>query len=285
MLQTFLTGLREGLEAAVIVGILVAYLRRAGRADCLGAVWTGVGAAVVLCLGFGALLTFTSRSLSDSAEPAFAGIMSVLAVALVTWMVFWMRTQASLMKYDLHRKLDHAVAVGWWAIAFAAFLAVGREGFETALFLWPTVQAAGAETSALVGVILGLAAAIVLGYLIYKRALALDLAVFFRLTGIALIVIAAGVLAHGVSDLQEAGLLPGENNIAFDVSEQIPPHGWLGTLLKGTLSFSPTTTWLQVLVYLGYLGIVLPLFLRPTADIHPTLEADAASTDTDSLRL
>ena len=263
MLQTFLTGLREGLEAALIVGILVAYLRKSGRDDLLGPLWVGVGAAVVMCLAVGAVLTFTSHELSGSAEPAFAGIMSVLAVAFVTWMVFWMRTQAHLMKHDLHSKLDKAVSAGSWAVAGAAFLAVGREGFELALFLWPTVKAAGSETGALVGVLLGVTAAIVIGYLIYKRAVTLNLAVFFRITGMALIVIAAGVLAYGVSDLQEAGLLPGASNIAFDVSQHISPDGWLGTLLKGTLSFSTTTTWLQLIVYVTYLVVVMALFLRP----------------------
>lgn len=263
MLQTFLTGLREGLEAALIVGILVAYLHKSGRDDLLGPLWAGVGAAVVMCLGVGAILTFTSHELSGSAEPAFAGIMSVLAVAFVTWMVFWMRTQAHLMKHDLQSKLDKAVSAGGWAVAVAAFLAVGREGFELALFLWPTVQAAGSETGAFLGVLLGLGSAIVIGYLIYKRAVTLNLAVFFRITGMALIVIAAGVLAYGISDLQEVGLLPGANHIAFDVSQHISPDGWLGTLLKGTLSFSTTTTWLQLIVYVTYLVVVMALFLRP----------------------
>lgn len=290
MLQTFLTGLREGLEAALIVGILVAYLRRSGRTDCLSAVWTGVATAVVLCLGVGALLTFTSHSLSDRAEPAFAGILSVLAVGIVTWMVFWMRTQASLMKHDLHAKLDRAAAVGWWAIAFAAFFAVGREGLETALFLWPTVKAAGSETTALAGAVLGIVSAIVVGYLIYKRAVTLNLAVFFRITGIALIVIASGVLAHGVSDLQEAGLLPGASAIAFDLSNHISPEGWVGTMLKGTLSISPTTTWLQLIVHLGYLVVVMAVYLRRpqtavlVAATDPTL-AESESTPSDALSL
>lgn len=265
MLQTFLTGLREGLEAALIVGILVAYLHRSGRADFLSAVWAGVTVAVASCLGVGALLTFTSHSLSDTAEPAFAGIMSVLAVALVTWMVFWMRTQATLMKNELQAKIDRAATVGWWAIAFAAFLAVGREGLETALFLWPTIKAAGSETSALVGAMLGIVASVIAGYLIYKRVVTLNLAIFFKVTGIALIVIASGVLAYGVSDLQEAGFLPGASSIAFDVSQHIRPEGWFATLLKGTISFSPTTTWLQLMVHVSYLAIVMVLFLRPTA--------------------
>lgn len=265
MLQTFLTGLREGLEAALIVGILVSYLRRSGRSDSLSAIWAGVAVAVGLSLGVGALLTFTSHSLSETAEPAFAGLMSVFAVAMVTRMVFWMRTQASLIAGDLQAKVDAASQVGWWALALAAFLAVGREGLETALFLWPTVKAAGSETSALFGAVLGIGSAVVVGYLLYKRTVTLNLTVFFRVTGMALIVIAAGVLAYGVSDLQEAGFLPGANAIAFDLSGHISPDGWIGSLLKGTLSISLTTTWLQLIVHLGYLITVMVVFVRPAA--------------------
>jgi high-affinity iron transporter len=140
---------------------------------------------------------------------------------------------------------------------------VGREGFETALFLWPTVKAAGSESSALAGAVLGLVCAVVVGYLIYKRAVTLNLAIFFRVTGVALIVIASGVLAYGVSDLQEARLLPGANSIAFDLSNHISPDGFVGTLLKGTVSLSPTTTWLQLVVHLAYLTAVMVMFLRP----------------------
>ncbi|HEX9259029.1 MAG TPA: iron uptake transporter permease EfeU [Acidimicrobiales bacterium] len=263
MLQTYLTGLREGLEASLVVGILVAYLVKASRRDQLAAVWLGVSAAVVLSLGVGALLTFTSRSLTFEAQEAFGGFMSIVAVAFVTWMVFWMRAQAHAVKHELHAKMDKAVGMGGFAVALAAFLAVGREGLETALFLWPTIQATGSGVAPVLGAFLGIITAVVVGYLIYRRAISLNLAVFFKITGIALIVIAAGVLAYGVHDLQEAGILPGLNNLAFDVSEQIPPTSWYGTLLKGTLNISPATTWLELATYLGYLIPVLVLFLRP----------------------
>jgi high-affinity iron transporter len=263
MFQTFLTGLREGLEASLVVGILVAYLVKANRRDGMRSVWTGVGIAIALSLGVGAMLTFTSQSLSFEAQETFGGAMSIIAVAFVTTMIFWMRSHARHAAAELHGKLATALEIGPTAVAIAAFLAVGREGLETALFLWPVVEQSDSATAPMLGALLGIATSIVLGWLIYRRSVTLNMAVFFRVTGIALIVIAAGVLAYGVHDLQEAGVLPGLGNLAFDVSEQVPPGSWYGTLLKGTLNFSPATTVLELVVYLAYLVPVLTLFLLP----------------------
>ncbi len=264
MLQTFLTGLREGLEASLVISILVAYLVKVGRRDRLSAIATGVGMAVTLSLAVGAMLTFTSQSLTFEAQEAFGGIMSILAVALVTSMVFWMKRQSHRMKGELHSRLDHALGLGWWSVAIMAFITVGREGLETALFLWPTIRASGSGAAPTAGAFLGIAIAVAAGWLVYRKSVHLNLAKFFRYTGAALIVIAAGVLAYGLHDLQEAAVLPGLDSIAFDVSRQIPPTSWYGTLLKGTLNFSPRTTWLQLIAYVGYLVPVMWLFLRPS---------------------
>lgn len=263
MLQTFLTGLREGLEASLVIGILVAYLVKAGRRDRLSAIAMGVGLAVGLSLAIGAILTFTSQSMTFEAKETFGGVMSIFAVALVTSMVFWMKRQSHKMKGELHAKLDHALQLGWWSVAVMAFITVGREGLETALFLWPTIRATGSGAGPTLGAFLGIAIAVAAGWMVYRKSIHLNLAKFFRYTGIALIVIAAGVLAYGLHDLQEAGVLPGLNSLAFDVSRQIPPSSWYGTLLKGTINFSPQTTWLQLIAYLGYLVPVMWLFVRP----------------------
>lgn len=268
MFSNFLIGLREGLEAALVVGIIVAYLVRTERRDRLVWVWAGVGIAVALSLSVGALLTFTSRSLSFQQQELFGGTMSIVAVAFVTWMVFWMRSTAHAMKDELHGKVEHAVKMGGLALALAAFLAVGREGLETALFLWPTMQAGGAGAPA--GAVLGLLSALVIGWLIYKRSVKLNLAKFFRYTGLGLIVVAAGVLSYGIHDLQEADYLPGIARIAFDVREQIPPSSWYGTLLKGTVNFNPQTTWLQLVAWAAYLVPVIVLFLRPVRMRKPS---------------
>jgi high-affinity iron transporter len=144
-----------------------------------------------------------------------------------------------------------------------ALIAVGREGLETSLFIWSAVQATGDSTSPLVGASLGLLSSVVLGYLFYRGAVRINLSKFFTWTGAGLIVVAAGVLAYGVHDLQEAGWLPGLNSLAFDVSGTVPPDSWYGTILKGTVNFTPATTWLQAMLWLAYLVPVMMLFFRP----------------------
>lgn len=265
MFANYLIGLREGLEAALVVSILIAYLVKAGRRDRLAPVWTGVAAAVALSLGFGALLTFTSNHLSFEAQEAFGGTLSILAVAFVTWMIFWMRRTARHLSRELRGRMDAALAMGTTALIVTAFIAVGREGLETSLFLWSAVQATGQSTQPVLGAALGLLTAVALGYLFYKGAVRINLGTFFTWTGAALILVAAGVGAYGVHDLQEAGVLPGLHALAFDVSGAIPPDSWYGTLLRGTLNFTPATTWLQAIAWIGYLLPVAWLFFRPAA--------------------
>ncbi|MGI8793928.1 MAG: iron uptake transporter permease EfeU [Acidimicrobiales bacterium] len=272
-------GLREGLEAALVVGILVAYLVKAGRRDGLSAVWLGVGAAVGLSLALGAVLTFTSRSLTFRAQEAFGGFASIIAVVFVTWMVFWMRRQARHLKAELHGKVDQALNHGKVALMLMAFIAVAREGLETALFLFPALRAAGSGLGPGAGAVTGLLTAVVLGYLIYRRAVHINLAKFFTITGGLLIVVAAGVLSYGVHDLQEAALLPGLKNIAFDISRQIPPSSWYGTLLKGIFNLSPVTTWLESFAYVAYLVPTAVLFFRPISTAGaPPVDGSATST-------
>jgi high-affinity iron transporter len=262
MFANFLIGLREGLEAALVVGILVAYLVKTGRRDLLLPLWSGVALAAAISLGFGAALTYGPRGLTFEAQEAIGGTLSIVAVGLITWMIFWMAHTARHLKSDLTSRLDSAVEGGRWAIVLMALLAVGREGLETALFLWAGAKATGESTDPLLGAVLGLAVAVVLGWLVYRGAVRLDLRLFFSWTGIALVVIAGGVLAYGVHDLQEAGILPGLHALAFDVSEQVPPSSWYGTLLKGVLNFSPATTWLEAVAWLLYVVPTLTFFVR-----------------------
>jgi len=267
---TFLIGLREGLEASLVVGILVAYLVQTGNRARLAPVWGGIGLAVALSLGFGALLQFTSAQLSFRAQEAFGGFASLLAVAFVTWMVFWMRRTARSLKSELHGRLDTALTLGPLALALTAFVAVGREGLETALFLWSAVSSTGQTVSPVVGALLGLATAVALGYLLYRRAVHLNLKTFFTWTGAGLVVVAAGVLSYGVHDLQEAAILPGLNTLAFDVSGAVPPSSWYGTLLKGVFNFSPRTSVLEAIAWVCYVVPVLYLFFRPAPASAPT---------------
>jgi high-affinity iron transporter len=277
VLPNYLIGLREGLEATLIVSILVAYLVKTGHRGRVRFVWVGVTAALVVSLAFGALLTFTSNNLSFEAQERFGGVMSIIAVIFVTWMIFWMRRTARFLKTELQDKLDAALTMGALALVVTAFLAVAREGLETSLFLWAAAQASGSGATPLVGASLGIITAVVLGWLLYRRAVSINLAKFFTWTGAGLILVAGGVLAYGVHDLQEAGDLPGLNNLAFDVSNAVPPDSWYGTLLKGVFNFSPATTWLEAAAWLLYVIPVMFLFFRPAKASTPQPAAPARS--------
>jgi high-affinity iron transporter len=270
VVANYLIGLREGLEAALVVSILVAYLVKTGRTRLLPRIWAGVGVAVAVALGFGALLTWGPNGLTFEAQEAIGGVLSIIAVGFVTWMIFWMARAARGLSGELRGAIDKAAEGSRWSLVVVATLAVGREGLETALFLWAATKAgtresAGAITPTwepLLGAVLGLATAAVLGYLIYRGAIAINLARFFTWTGAFLILVAAGVLSYGVHDLQEAGILPGLHTTAFDVSGVVDPNSWYGTILKGVFNFSPVTTVLEATVWVLYVVPVMFLFFR-----------------------
>jgi high-affinity iron transporter len=270
VLANYLIGLREGLEAALVVSILVAYLVKTDRRHLLPWIWAGVGIAVAISLAFGAALTFGPRGLTFEAQELIGGTLSIIAVGFVTWMIFWMARAARSISGELRGRVDAAAAGSGWSLIVVAMLAVGREGLETALFLWAatrvaTRDAVGAVTPTwepLLGAALGILTAVVLGYLLYRGAIRINLSKFFTWTGVFLILVAAGVLSYGVHDLQEAGVLPGLNNLAFDVSDTIEPGTWLATLLKGIFNFSPATTWLELTAWVLYVVPVMFLFVR-----------------------
>ncbi|MCX4509411.1 MULTISPECIES: iron uptake transporter permease EfeU [unclassified Streptomyces] len=266
MFGNYLIGLREGLEAGLVVCILVAYLVKTDRRDALKPIWIGVGVACAVSLAFGAALEFGSQELTFEAQELLGGSLSIVAVGLVTWMVFWMRRTARHLKAELHGRLDAALQMGTGALVVTAFLAVGREGLETALFVWASVRAAtdaSGSSGPLTGVLLGIASAVLLSWLFYRGALRINLSRFFTWTGGMLVVVAAGVFAYGVHDLQEARFLGGLADKAFDISATIPPDSWYGTLLKGVFNFQPDPTVLQVTVWALYLIPTLALFLAP----------------------
>ncbi|MFB7195324.1 iron uptake transporter permease EfeU [Streptomyces sp. NPDC056240] len=278
MFGNYLIGLREGLEASLVVCILIAYLVKTDRRDALRPIWIGIAIAVAVALGFGFALTFGSQELTFEAQEALGGSLSIVAVCLVTWMVFWMRRTARHLKSELHGKLDAALQMGTAALVATAFLAVGREGLETALFVWASVRASNDGTHGpLIGVLLGLLTAVVLGWLFYRGALRINLAKFFTRTGGMLVIVAAGVLAYGVHDLQEAQFLGGLSSKAFDVSATIPPDSWYGTLLKGVFNFQPDPTVLQVVVWLLYLIPTLAVFLAPAGFLSRKAKSEAQS--------
>lgn len=276
MLANYLIGLREGLEASLVVVILIAYLVKSDRKALLPRIWTGITLAILISLAFGALLTWGPKRLTFEAQETLGGTLSIIAVGFVTWMVFWMAGHARGLSGDLRGKLDTAADASWISLVVMAALAVGREGLETALFLWAATQATtdstGSTARPLIGALLGILTAVAMGYAFYKGVLSINLTKFFTWTGAILIVIAGGVLAYGFHDLQEAGILPGITDKAFDISSTLDPNSWLGTLLKGIFNFQPDPTWLQVIAWLVYVVPTMALFLyrvRPKATPAP----------------
>lgn len=261
----FLIGLREGLEAGLVVGILVAYLGKLGRRDVLSRLWVGVAAAVTLSLLTGAILTWGPYGLSFQAQEILGGVLSILAVVLVTWMIFWMGRHARDLKHDLHTKLDSAIAGAGIGIVIVGFVSVAREGVETALFIWANVNSGSNAVLGTVSALLGILVSAGIAYLIYRGLVRVNLSRFFFWTGLVLILVAAGVLLYGIGDLQEAGVLPGHGQAAFSLAAVVPPNSWYGALLGGLFNFTAEPTWLQLTAWLGYLVTVTALFLRQSA--------------------
>jgi len=278
VLANYLIGLREGLEMALIVTILIAYVVKVGRTDVLSKLWIGVGIALVVPLGIGALLTWGPYGMSFQAQEIVGGGLSVVAVGFVTWMIFWMGKTARSMKSVLHERLDSVLVGAGWGVVLLAMLSVGREGIETALFVWATVDSAGGGWEPFVGAVLGLATAAVLGFLLYRGMVRINLGTFFAWTGAFLILVAGGVLAYGIGDLQEAGVIPGAGIHAYDISAAIPASSWYGTVLAGVINFNPSPTWLQVAGWVAYIVVVSVFYVRQQRASHRRPTAKTAST-------
>ena len=278
-LAQYLIGLREGLEMALVVSILVAFLVKSGRRDRLGHVWAGVGVAALLSIGFGVALGFTDELLTFEQQEAFEAATSLVAVALVTWMVFWMRRFARTLSAELRGKLEQAIGMGGVAVAAMAFLAVAREGLETAIFYSAAARGAASAAAPLAGITLGLLTAVACGSLIYAGAVRINLAAFFRWTGLVLILVTAGIFKYGVHDLQEVGLLPGLRTYAFDLSGTGYEGGtWYDALLGGMFNFTATPTVIETIAWIAYAVPVGVLFLLPVRDrTAPPATAAAAN--------
>lgn len=301
MLGSLLIGLREGLEAALVVGILIAYARRIQRPDIVRRIWLGVAFAVVASLILGATLTFGAYGLSFQAQEIIGGSLSLVAVAMVTWMVFWMLRVSKTLKHDLEGQVDRHLTGSGWGIVAVAFVSVAREGLETALFVWSTTRSGDGWVLGFLGAIVGLLIAVGLAWALFRGVVRIDLSTFFTWTGALLIVFAAGIVAYAIHDLQEAAVLPGpfvpapegasaavqawfgENAWAFRIPEIIPPDGLLGALLKGTIGFTPEMTKLEIFAYFAYLIPTATLFVlrtragrRKTTSTSPQPAATAA---------
>ncbi|HEY0213129.1 MAG TPA: iron uptake transporter permease EfeU [Paenirhodobacter sp.] len=267
MLAPFLIMLREGLEAALIVGIIAGYLRQTGRAQWLPVVWIGIFLAVALSLFVGAGIQLFSAGFPQKAQELFEAVIGLLAVAVLVGMVFWMRRVARSIKSELHASVDHALAEqggAAWALIGMVFLAAAREGLESVFFLLAIFQQSP-TAAAPIGALLGVLVAVAAGWAIYAGSLRLNLRRFFRWTGIFILFVAAGLLAGSVKALHEAGLWNGLQQVVFDLTHVLPESSPLGTVLSGLLGYREAPTLGEVIAYVVFLVMTLILFLRPHA--------------------
>jgi high-affinity iron transporter len=277
---SYLIGLRDGLEAALVVTILLTVVSRSKRRDALVPLWTGVGLAVVVAAALGAILTYVATSLLSGVRLEwFEAVTSLIAVSLVTWMIFWMRRSARTIKADLTGRLTEALGMGASAIAVLAFIAVIREGVEMVLLVFASAQAAAQNVAPLIGVISGVASAVLLGWLMYAAVAKVNLGRLFTWTAVLLILVAAGIAKYAVHGFQTAGALPGSGTIAYDLSTTVAPDSWFATLLAATVNLTPSATVLEIGVWLAYAAVVLLIFFLPGRR-SPAATAPAATTAT-----
>ncbi len=272
MLVAFLIMLREGVEAALIVGIVGSYLRQTGRGRFMPAVWTGVVLAAALCLALGLVLNAVGAEFPQKQQELFESLVGFLAVGILTSMVFWMKKAARSIKAQLHDEIDAALQPGdrqGLALVGMAFFAVGREGLESVFFLLAVFQG-GTGWAVSLGAVLGLLGAVAVGWAIYVGGVKLDLRRFFRWTGVLIIFVAAGLAANALQSLHEAGVWNGLQAQAFDLSGVLPGDSVTGTLLSAFLGYQETPTVGAVVIYLVFLLPALALFFAPARAVPPT---------------
>lgn len=287
-LANFLIALREGVEAALIVGVVAAYLVKVGRKNLLPKVWLGVVIAAAIPLSLGAIMTWGPYTLSFQAQEILGGTLSLVAVAMVTWMILWMSSNSRQFARKLREDTAAQLASDSdWGVVWIAFIAVAREGIETALFVWATIKssAESAIAAPALGVVTGLLVAVVIGWLIYTGAARINLSVFFNITGLLLIFVAAGIVSYGIGDLQESSVLPGWGVPIYDITAYLDgsvyswltTSSWWWTLLEAMFNVNASPTHLQLIGWVLYIVIILPLFLVRSGMLgakHPTPQGE-----------
>lgn len=278
MLFSFLITLREGVEIALVLAIVLGYLRRTGNRDHFREVWLGAAAAVALSVAAVVALEATSRELSPAASEAFEGIMMLVAVGVLTWMVFWMRRQAAGMGAELRHQVNVALAgSSTLGLAGVAFFSVMREGIETGVFLFAgSTTASSAPVRFWLGALAGFAVAGVIGYVVYRGSRRLPLRQFFTVTGLVVLVLAAGMTSNAIAELQESGLIGNLGSRPWDTDSVLSLTETPGKFLHTLVGYDPAPTWGQILLFWGYLigGVSLFLFW-PQPSMQP---APAGST-------
>ncbi len=274
-----LTGLREGVEGALIVSIILAYLARTGNRRHFPRIWLGAAAALALSVAVGALLFVTIGELRSPYAQIFEGTAMLLAAGVVTWMLFWMRRTAANARGELQAGIDRRLSEGRvWGLSVLAFTAFIREGIETALFLLGQATAASradaGAASVLVGALVGMVIAGALGVAFYRGARIINLGTFFRWTGIALVFIAAGLLSHALHEFADVRAVTFGTATAFDLSGVLPdagssPAAIVGQFLRALFGYAAAPEWITLLAWLTYVLVILTLYLRPVSPAPP----------------
>ncbi|MDZ8223439.1 iron uptake transporter permease EfeU [Nostoc sp. ChiVER01] len=267
MLFPFLIMFREGVEAALVVGIIASYLKQTGRTHLMKSVWIGIALATFFCLVAAIVLQINSQDFPQQEQELFAAIISIVAVGVLTWMVFWMRRAARSIKGELQSQIETAIQSGdKWGLALVgmAFFAVLREGLETVVFLLATFQQ-NLGIQAPVGALFGYAAAVAVGIGIYQGGIRINLRRFFKWTGAFIILVAAGLLSSGVRAFHEAGVWNLLQTVVFDASGVLPNNGFIGSLLVGFFGYNDAPTVSEAIAYFGYLIPTMLLFLGDNA--------------------
>lgn len=264
MLSALLITLREGLEAALIIGIALAYLARTNNRQSFKHIWMGTGLAIVASLIAGAVVYFTAGELEGAAEQIFEGSAMFIAAGLLTWMIFWMRKQAVDIRGQLQTQLQSALGSGSAiSLVLLAFIAVVREGIETVLFLFAATRVDESTSLFILGSLAGLALAILIGYSLYKGTSRLNLRAFFNVTSLLLILFAAGLLAHGVHEFNEAEIIPPVIEHVWDINALLTEKSALGLFLTALFGYNANPSLTETIVYLAYLGLALGSYFLP----------------------
>jgi high-affinity iron transporter len=260
MVASLLITLREGLEAALLIGIILGYLKRIGAETHIKWVWNGVGLGVAASLVSAYLFQFVAGGFSGRTEEVFEGLIMLFAVVILTYMMYWMHTQSRDIESIMEQRIQLAIGQRkLYGLVSLAFFSVYREGIELVLFLSATIQKTSAQ-GALAGSAIGLALAIALGYALFRTSTKLNLQSFFRITTLLIIFIAAGLFSYGIHELQEAAVIPIIIEHIYDINEFIYDKGAIGGILNAMFGYNGNPSLIEMLSYIGYLGITLKLF-------------------------
>ncbi|MDO8578749.1 MAG: iron uptake transporter permease EfeU [Dehalococcoidales bacterium] len=263
MFGSFLITVREGIEAALVIGIILAYLTRTGNRFGFKPVWIGTALGVLASLAAGVIVYLVAGGLTSPAEEIFEGSAMLLAVGMLTWMIFWMRKQSVNIKKHLQTQVQSALSGrSSLALVLIAFLAVVREGIETVLFLFAATRTAESPLASTIGGFLGLITAVIIGYAVYKSTSWFNMRQFFNATSIILILFAAGLLAHGIHEFNEVGVIPSVIDHVWDVNNLIPEKATFGRFLTALLGYNANPSLTEIIAYAAYMAATLSAYFN-----------------------